>query len=54
MHLDQQKASVKIGPLVCKGERIYPGKSCETWRNLGFPSGYYITEVKNMNYENSM
>ena len=46
MYLTHQKASVKIGPLICKGaipSSTY-GSSCKSWKNLGMPSGYYIVE----------
>ena len=46
MYLDHQRASVKIGPLICEGaipSATY-GSSCQSWRDLGMPSGYYIVE----------
>jgi hypothetical protein len=46
MHLSKQNASVKIGPLKCKGYnlKINNGPTCETLKEMGQPSGYYIVE----------
>lgn len=46
MHLASQRASAKIGPLICKGT-IPPTTSvqtCEDHKNIGNPSGYYTVE----------
>ena len=51
MYLQHQNASIEIGPLICKEPsniaanlRNISGKSCQSWKDLGFPSGYYLVE----------
>ena len=54
MYLNHQKASIKISPLICKGTvpRQAFGSSCNSWKDLGMPSGYY--PVENRAHEKSM
>jgi hypothetical protein len=46
MHLSEQNASVKIGPLKCKGYnlKINSEPTCESLKAMGQPSGYYIVK----------
>ena len=48
MHLPNQNASVKIGPLMCSGSKPIPthGTSCESLKAMGQNSGYFITNKK--------
>ena len=48
MYLNHQNASVKIGPLICQGTKpkLSFGSSCQSWKDLGMPSGYYLVEQK--------
>ena len=47
MYSNHPKASVNIGPLVCKEQeksiKSY-GSTCESWKTSGMPSGYYLVE----------
>ena len=45
MHLPNQNASVKIGPLKCSGSKPIPkhGTSCESLKAMGQNSGYFVT-----------
>ena len=51
MYHGHQNASIEIGPLICKEPamlksdlRNISGNSCQSWKDLGFPPGYYIVE----------
>ena len=47
MKFDIQQASIKIGPLECKGksESMINGGSCQSLKIQGRPTGYYILET---------
>ena len=49
MHIQDQKASLRIGPLICKGLIPLPtfGNNCESRLAMGQPPGYYISEKEN-------
>ena len=47
MYSNHQKASVNIGPLVCKEQEKFIksfGSTCDSWKTSGMPSGYYLVE----------
>ncbi len=49
MYLENQKASIMIGPLECKetiaDENSESKQTCETLRKKGMPSGFYLLDV---------
>ena len=49
MYLPSQRASIKIGPLECKGAAKIEldGGSCHSLKLQGRPSGYYILDRSN-------
>ena len=51
MYLNIQKASIKIGPLECKGksEAMNNGGSCQSLKSQGRSSGYYILDTSQDN-----
>ena len=48
MYLNHQNATVKIGPLICRGTKPNRtlGASCQSWKTFGMPSGYYPVEQR--------
>ena len=51
MYSDIQKASIKIGPLECKGksQAMVNERSCKSLKLQGKPTGYYILETQETN-----
>ena len=49
MYSEIQKASIFIGPLECKGksEDAISGRSCQSLKLQGRPTGFYILETTN-------